>query len=329
MAERLPPPPPARRPADRRYARIFDDIKLVSDLTTPPQAQTWVASQPPEPAPHDVLLYLGCNVLQTSHMVQTVTAIFDLLGVDYVAVGGPGYCCGIVHHRGGDRDAARGMARAAIKHIEQFQPGHVLMWCPSCTYYYDELFEEELPFETEHVAEFLAARLDQLTFVQDVPERVALHWHSMKARRRREAEAAKTLLAAVPGLEYIEIGSDDLLGNTCVPAEIDRAEWARLIERQLRDAEQAGASTFATLYHSCQRLICVEEERSSLTIEHYLSVFARALGIEHEDTYKRYRLWRDPDQVLADMKPCMVANAVDPARARDLVARTFPAANPG
>lgn len=320
--------PPKRRSADRRYARIFDDIRLVSDLTTPPEAQTWVARQPRDPEPHDVVLYLGCNVLQTSHMVQTVTAILDSLGVDYVALGGPGYCCGIVHHRGGDRDAARGMARAAVKHIEQYQPERVLMWCPSCSYYYDELFEEELPFETEHVAEFLAARLDQLTFVRDVPSRVALHWHSLKPRRRREAEAAKTLLTAVPGLEYVEIGSDHRLGNTCTPAEADRANWSRIVKRQLRKAERAGASTFATLYHSCQRLICVEEERSSLTIEHYLSVFARALGIEYQDTYKKYRLWRDPERVLSDMAPCMVANNVDAGRARDIVGRTFPRSGP-
>ncbi len=317
-------PPPKRRPADRRYSRIFDDIRLVSDLTTPPGARTWVAAQPRDPDPHEVVLYLGCNVLQTSHMVQTVTAILDRLEVDYVAVGGPGYCCGIVHHRGGDREAARAMARAAIKHVEQFQPDRVLMWCPSCTYYYDELFEEQLPFETEHVAEFLAARLDRLNFVRDVPSRVALHWHSLKPRRRREADAAKTLLRAVPGLEYVEIGSDDSLDNTCTPAQADRGEWSRIIERQLRQAEQAGASTFATLYHSCQRLICVEEERSSLTIEHYLSVFARALGIAYEDTYKKYRLWRDPDRVLTDMAPCMVANSVDVGAARDIVGRTFP-----
>ena len=29
------------------------------------------------------MLYLGCNVLRTSHMVQTATAIFDRLGLDY------------------------------------------------------------------------------------------------------------------------------------------------------------------------------------------------------------------------------------------------------
>ena len=57
--------------------------------------------------------------------------------------------------------------------------------------------------------------------------------------------------------------------------------------------------------------------------EHYLTLFARALGIEFEDTYKKYVLLGDPDQILADATPCMAANGVDPAVARGLVLKTF------
>ena len=52
-------------------------------------------------------------------------------------------------------------------------------------------------------------------------------------------------------------------------------------------------------------------------------MFARGLGIDFEDTYKKYRLWADPDRILADITPCQEANGVDPARARELVDRTF------
>ena len=58
-------------------------------------------------------------------------------------------------------------------------------------------------------------------------------------------------------------------------------------------------------------------------IEHYLSVFARALGIEHEDTYKKYMLSGDTDKILADMAPCMQANGVNPDEARRMVDKTF------
>ena len=50
---------------------------------------------------------------------------------------------------------------------------------------------------------------------------------------------------------------------------------------------------------------------------------ARALGIEFEDTYKKYMRLGDPDQILADATPCMAANGVDPAVARGLVLKTL------
>ena len=85
----------------------------------------------------------------------------------------------------------------------------------------------------------------------------------------------------------------------------------------------AGADTLATIYHGCQRLICGFEAAAPLTIEHYLSVFARALGIEFEDTYKRWMLSGDPAAIMAEAAPCMEANGVDAAAARAFVDRTF------
>ena len=47
------------------------------------------------------------------------------------------------------------------------------------------------------------------------------------------------------------------------------------------------------------------------------------LGIEFEDRYKKFRLWQDPERVLAESTPCQTVNHVDPARARELVEKTF------
>jgi capsid portal protein len=69
--------------------------------------------------------------------------------------------------------------------------------------------------------------------------------------------------------------------------------------------------------------MCGFEAERSIVIEHYLSVFARGLGIEFEDRYKKFRLWQDPERVLEASTPCQTANHVDPARARQLVEKVF------
>lgn len=309
------------------YASYFREIRLLHDLTTLPQDRRWRATLPTKDEPHDIVLYLGCNVLRTAHMVRTVTALLDLLGVDYVAVGGPSYCCGIVHHRNGDTAIAHTLGLHAMRSFERFHPQRLVMWCPSCIFYYDEIFQMPLPFPVQHVAEFLVEHLERFRFTREVRERVALHHHCDRPRRLQEARAAQALLCAVPGLEYVPLEPDTRLQRQCAEVTRDalgREVFEELVERQFCSAQERGATTCATLYHGCQRMLCVYEERFPLKVEHYLTVFARAVGIEYEDTYKKYRLWRDPERVLAEMSPCMQAHAIPPATARPLVERAFP-----
>ncbi|MBI2165098.1 MAG: (Fe-S)-binding protein [Chloroflexi bacterium] len=317
----------SRKRSDFDYSGYFREMRLIHDLTILPGDRRWRAVPPTRPEPHKVVLYLGCNVLRTSHMVSTISDILDLLGVDYVAVGGPAYCCGIVHHRYGDTELSQAMGANAVRYLERFEPERVLMWCPSCIYFYDEVFQVPASFQTQHVTEFLVEQLAKLRFVRELPKRVALHYHCNRPRRLQEAQAAETLLAAVPGLKMVKLDSDMRLDRSCselLQQTLGLSAWQEIVEGQVSQALEGGADTFATLYHGCQRLICSYEERYPLTFEHYLTVFARALGIEHEDKYKKYRLWRDPQRVLAEMAPCMQANGVREQEAQLVVRRTFP-----
>ncbi len=309
------------------YRAHFGEVTLTQDLMSRRDERRWRLTAPPAAGEHhDIVLYLGCNVLRTSHMVRTVTAIFDLLGLDYVAVGGPSYCCGIVHHQQGDTDAARGMSQGTIRLFERFSPREVVMWCPSCIYFYDEVQHLPLPFPFRQAAEFLVEQLPRLRFTQEVRQRVALHYHVQNGSRRREGAAGRALLEAVPGLTFVPVEPEPRFGRICtagVQQQLGLEAWNGLVRDEIARAHAAGAHTLATIYHGCQRLICGFEAQAPLTVEHYLSVFARGLGIEFEDTYKRWMLSGDPEAIMADATPCMEANGVEPAAARAFVERTF------
>jgi hypothetical protein len=88
-------------------------------------------------------------------------------------------------------------------------------------------------------------------------------------------------------------------------------------------ARDAGATHIAGIYHGCHRELCRFETERPIVFEHYLTLFGRALGIEFEDSYKKYMKWGDPDRILEDATPCMAANGVDAERARGLVIKTF------
>ncbi|MBI3636436.1 MAG: (Fe-S)-binding protein [Candidatus Rokubacteria bacterium] len=309
------------------YGKYFGDITLTHDLTTRPEERTWKLT-PPEakPEPHRVVLYLGCNVLRTSHMIRTVTAVFDRLGLDYIALGGPTYCCGIIHHRQGDGDKGAGMSRRTLELFQRYQPEDVVMWCPSCIYFYDEVVGATMPFRVRHTTEFLLDRVPELTFTHPLDTVVGVHAHCVGEARQREARACRDLLASVPGVRVVDVEHNPEFGRSCTPAipvSLGQDVWDGHVRDEIERARAVGADTLAGIYHGCQRMICGFEAEGRITIEHYLSVFARALGIEFEDTYKKYRLWGDPDRVLEDMTPCRQASGVDAARARALVEATF------
>ncbi len=72
------------------YKQYFQEINVLHGLQSPPEERDWLLGIPKgEVEPVDTLLYLGCNVLRTSHLINTVTDVFKLLGEEFVTVGGP------------------------------------------------------------------------------------------------------------------------------------------------------------------------------------------------------------------------------------------------
>lgn len=73
----------------------------------------------------------------------------------------------------------------------------------------------------------------------------------------------------------------------------------------------------------CRRILCRHERDYPLKVEHYLTVVVQALGIEHEDLFKKHMLMSDTDAILADASPCAVASGGTQRGARDVVQRIF------
>ena len=252
---------------------------MLHDLTTRPEERRWRLAPERVPERRSIVLYLGCNVLRTSHMIRTVTALFDRLGLDYVAVGGVAYCCGIVHHRNGDVAAGAAMSHHTVELFKRYQPDEVVMWCPSCIHFYDDVLARDLPFRVRHTTEFLVDQVPRLTFSRRVEARVALHRHVVGEARQREAAACRRLLEAVPGVDYVDIEPTLAFDRSCgptVPQALGQNRWDALVRDELVRAAAAGATTMATIFHGCQRMTCHFEDEQPLAIEHYLSGFAGA-----------------------------------------------------
>ena len=52
-------------------------------------------------------------------------------------------------------------------------------------------------------------------------------------------------------------------------------------------------------------------------------MLGRALGIEHEDQYKKYMLMGNVDAIMEEVSPCAVASGISLEEARATVEKTF------
>ena len=93
---------------DFDYAAFFRRIQDQKKLQIKADDVSWVEHHRPPDRAYDTVLYLGCNILRTPHIAKQVIAVFALLDLDFVAVGGVQFCCGIVHDKfGGPKKGSR------------------------------------------------------------------------------------------------------------------------------------------------------------------------------------------------------------------------------
>ena len=112
------------------YADYFAQISVLGDLLRDSKSteRPWLTSMPAEPQPAQFVVWLGCNVLRTVHIVETLDDILKHIGVDYVMLGGPANCCGVQHARRDEPDTGRRMAWSTFDKFELFQPQKLLFW---------------------------------------------------------------------------------------------------------------------------------------------------------------------------------------------------------
>jgi hypothetical protein len=155
---------------------------------------------------------------------------------------------------------------------------------------------------------------------------VALHYHTGRLQTDEEAQCGSKLLSMIPGVSLVDLGADLRLGRQCNERGRERLgpqEWDDILSQSFQKAVDAGADVYANLYHGCQRFLCRKEGEYPLRVEHYLTLVGRALGIEHEDLYKKYLTMGDPDAILADTSPCAAASGVTQVEARAAIEKTF------
>lgn len=319
--------------SDFDYGTYFGGIVPLADATRKGEERCWSEGTEWPKQQHDYVLYLGCNVLRTVALAETMVAILDYMGVDFVPLAGPSNCCGIIHHGNGDFEISEQLTRNSLDTFAGYQPKAMLMYCPSCHFHIDGTIpEKNIDFDVPylHVTEFMVDNIEKLNFQNRIDRRIALHAHRGFEQQNKDSAFIRAILGAIPGLEVIELAAEGDWGRHCSGTQIRSVgseTHNALVDGMFTAARDAGADAVVAGYHSCYREICAKEGVHGIEVLHYTSLVAEALGIgQFGERFKPMKLEGDAEAAYARLEPVASRRGVNMKRLQAVTAASF--ANP-
>jgi glycolate oxidase iron-sulfur subunit len=206
-------------------------------------------------------------------------------------------CCGALHAHNGDLAGARDLARSTIVAFESSENIPIVVNSAGCGSHmkeYPRLFTED-PEWLERAQAFSSRVVDFTEFLA-TPERL----DPLKSRLGRSRSgtlafddpchlchgqgvrsAPRTLLAAIPGVDIVELEDPEACcGSAGIHSMLRPEDSSALLADKLRDLEHSGAQTLVTANPGChmQWTGGLTQAKSDKQVRHIAEVLAEALN---------------------------------------------------
>ena len=313
--------------ANPDFLQFVAQLRDFEHLMIPAGKTPWVSRFIRPSRQVEVVLHLGCNILRTARLAFDVVVLLKNLGVNFVAIAGPQFCCGIVHHRAGDVEGGNKFARATAAKFEAYGAKQIVIWCPTCQIRFEELMQKGVipAMPMIHASVFLAAKSSYFHSRPLQSTRLTVHTHVGSVERELEANSAIKLLQAIPGVEVAGVVSSPDLGYQCAPVllpQLSSERFRSILDNLVREARKVRSDKLVTLYHSCHRELCgVGEE--ALPIQNYVSVLAEALGFAHRDYFQEFKKLNTPEGIVNLSRPMWESYGLTEEHALSLATKYF------
>lgn len=211
-----------------------------------------------------LLFWVGCTAAVQERGMNIPISMVKILGAAGVDIGLLGHeesCCGHFARRIGDEYLFQCQAKQNIETLQRYQVKKIVTACPHCyhtlKYEYPQFGGE---FEVVHHTEFLLQliREGRLKLTEELSKTVAYQDPCYLGRYHGIYEAPREILAAIPGVEVVEMGRCGS-GSLCCGAGGGRM-WMeedpdqRVNELRLKDAVATGADLIVTACPFCLQM---------------------------------------------------------------------------
>jgi glycolate oxidase iron-sulfur subunit len=210
-----------------------------------------------------VAMFSGC--VMPYMYPETETATLDVLrrgGYD-VALPHEQGCCGALLIHGGDREPARALARRNIDIFLASGAEAVIVnaaGCGSTLKEYGELLAHDPAYRekaerfsalVKDVTEFVAAHPPAPGELGEVRARVSYQDSCHLAHAQRVKDAPRALIRAIPGVDFVELGSDRCCGSAGIYNVVQPEMSAQVLDSKMDEVDEARPDILVTANPGC------------------------------------------------------------------------------
>lgn len=282
----------------------FDDI--LASIQIKPSERRWGDSIPQKLQRKDIILFLGCSTRRYVDKVNTVLDILEMIGLDFVTIGGGAICCGGRAQIAGRLQEADGQGLRLISTLAQYKPNEVLVICPACLYMMKKEIPNfvDVPFQTKHVLEVIADNLESLHFSHPVNKTVTFHDPCKLGRMCGDNASARKILQAIPGIKLVEMSQGKENLNCCGgTAWRYNPMYAKVLPKKTMDyVEAIKVDALATACLFCYLRFWEASSEYQYNVFDVIELVGEGLGIRYENKLLRFLSYHDSERVIEETK---------------------------
>jgi Fe-S oxidoreductase len=239
-------------------------------------------------------------------------AILESMGIPFVTLAGGDRCCGAGHTLCGNLKASENAGQDLVRDIAAFRPKQAVFFCLGCQLILTGMLSQSvsIPFECVEISKFLLDNIDKIPFKENLEKRVALHDSCVLASMPKYADIPRKLLQAIPGVKLVELEHNREEAICCggVANAMRPEATEHMREGALREAQSAGIDILSTFCSGCHESFAPLEHSHPYEIQNYISLVAEAVGVRHEDRYKKFSNDRDIVKAIAEARESIEAS---------------------